>query len=208
MPSGTDTIQSPGRKKAGRSRRRDEITRTACAVFAEKGFQNSTMRDVADATGILAGSLYHHYKSKDDLLAEVLKRFYADSISDITRIIEETDDTETTVVKLLELAVRYTVERRDEARIIENDAPYLAQLEAFAFVFEAAREVERLWLGVLQRARRAGLIRKEVDLPTLYRTVMGSMFASVRWYDPKGRMKPAKLVEHQTMLFFDGVRPR
>jgi AcrR family transcriptional regulator len=203
-----ETIQSPGRKRQGRSRRRDEITRVACAVFAQKGFQNSTMRDVADATGILAGSLYHHYKSKDDLLVEVLKRFYADSVADIERIIAETEEPLDTIVKLIELAVHYTVERRDEALIIENDAPYLAQLPAFDFVFEAAAEVERLWLDVLQRARDAGELRADLDLPTLYRTIMGSMFASVRWYRPTGRMKPAKLAKHQAMLFFDGARAR
>ena len=208
MPRPADTIQSPGRKRQGRSRRRDEITRAACAVFAEKGFQNSTMRDVAEATGILAGSLYHHYKSKDDLLVEVLKRFYADSIEDISRIVDEADDPVEAIPKLIALAVHYTVERRDEATIMENDAPYLAQLPAFAFVFEAAAEAERLWLGVLEQAREAGHIRAEVDLSTLYRTIMGSMFASVRWYRPTGRMKPAELAEHQVMLFFDGFRPR
>jgi AcrR family transcriptional regulator len=199
---------APARKPRSRSRRRDEITRTACAVFARKGFQNSTMRDVADATGILAGSLYHHYASKDDLLVEVLKRFYADSIDDIGRVIEETPDPADAVVRLIELAVRYTVERRDEAMIIENDAPYLAQLPAFDFVFESAAEAERRWIAVLERARDSGQIRADIDLPTLYRTIMGSMFASLRWYQPSGRMKPEQLAEHQVRLFFDGVRPR
>ena len=176
-------------------------------MFARKGFQNSTMRDVADATGILAGSLYHHYASKDDLLVEVLKRFYADSIDDIGRIVADTEDPADTIVSLIELAVGYTVERRDEAMIIENDAPYLAQLPAFDFVFEAATQAERLWLGVLERARDAGQVRAELDLPTLYRTIMGSMFASVRWYQPAGRMKPKELVRQQVRLFFDGFRP-
>jgi AcrR family transcriptional regulator len=203
-----EAAPAPTRKPRGRSRRRDEITRAACAVFARKGFQNSTMRDVADATGILPGSLYHHYASKDDLLVEVLKRFYTDSIDDIGRVIEETPDPAETIARLIELAVRYTVERRDEAMIIENDAPYLAQLPEFDFVFEAAAEVERRWLAVLERSREAGQIRADFDLSTLYRTIMGSMFASVRWYQPSGRMKPAQLAEQQVRLFFDGFRPR
>lgn len=206
MSRPVDTAPAQRLRRPSRSKRRDEITRTACAVFARKGFQNSTMRDVADATGILAGSLYHHYASKDDLLVEVLRRFYADSIEDIDRIITETPDPTDTIVKLIELAVRYTVERRDEALIIENDAPYLAQLPAFEFFFEAANEVERRWIEVLERARRSGHLRADVDPPTLYRTIMGSMFASARWYQPGGRMNPEQLAAHQVALFFHGFR--
>lgn len=203
-----ETTQVRGRRRQAQSQRRDEITKTACSVFAQRGIQNTTMRDVADATGILAGSLYHHYRSKDDLLVEVLRRFYADTLEDVSRIAAEMEDPETAVASLIELAVHYIVERRDEALIIGNDAPYLAQLPAFDFVFDAAAEVESIWLQVLERARAAGHIRKEIDLPTFYRTVMGSMFAAARWYQPTGRMKPAKLARHQVMLFFDGARPR
>jgi AcrR family transcriptional regulator len=207
MSRPVEPVRPRGRTLRGRSKRRDEITRLACAVIAQRGFPNTTMRDVADATGILAGSLYHHYKSKDELLAEVLRRFYADSLADIERVVEQTEDPADTIVNLIELAVRYTVERRDEATIIENDAPYLARLPDFAFVFEAAAAVEGIWLDVLERAREAGYIRPELDLPTLYRTIMGSMFALVRWYQPTGRMRPARLAKHQVMLFFDGFRP-
>src|ERR1700741_1583812 len=53
--------------------RRIELVQAAARVFATKGVGNTTMRDIADETGILAGSLYHHFQSKDALLEEVLR---------------------------------------------------------------------------------------------------------------------------------------
>src|SRR3546814_5788897 len=55
--------------------RRDELLHIAAKLFAEKGFKNTTVRDIADAAGILSGSLYHHFDSKESMVDELLVRF-------------------------------------------------------------------------------------------------------------------------------------
>ena len=45
--------------------RREELLQIAGALFAQRGFKNTTVRDIADAAGILSGSLYHHFDSKE-----------------------------------------------------------------------------------------------------------------------------------------------
>src|SRR3546814_12737482 len=55
--------------------RRDELLHIAAKLFAEKGFKNTTVRDIADAAGILSGSLYHHSDSKETMVDELLVRF-------------------------------------------------------------------------------------------------------------------------------------
>ncbi len=53
--------------------RKDEILRAAAKVIATKGFASATVRDIAEASGILSGSLYHHFRSKDQILVEILQ---------------------------------------------------------------------------------------------------------------------------------------
>src|SRR5271154_7582711 len=59
------------------AKRRTEILRIANAVIASSGLRTS-MRQIGNAAGILAGSLYHHFDSKDALLIELLRRYHAD----------------------------------------------------------------------------------------------------------------------------------
>src|SRR5437762_7179344 len=51
--------------------RRDEVTRTAARLFAERGYHGTSLADVAEAVGMQKASLYHHIETKEDLLWEV-----------------------------------------------------------------------------------------------------------------------------------------
>ena len=55
---------------------REQIVETSTLVFQEKGYHKTSMGDLAEASGLLKGSLYHYFKSKEDLMIEVLDKFY------------------------------------------------------------------------------------------------------------------------------------
>ena len=58
-----------------RPTRRDELLELAATMFAERGLRATTVRDIADSAGILSGSLYHHFSSKEEMVDEVLRGF-------------------------------------------------------------------------------------------------------------------------------------
>src|SRR5437764_11234838 len=70
-----------GEAANGGSERRAELLALAATMFAERGFVSTTVREIADAAGILSGSLYHHFDSKesmvDELVHEMLDRVLA-----------------------------------------------------------------------------------------------------------------------------------
>ena len=55
--------------------RRDELLELAATMFAERGLRATTVRDIADSAGILSGSLYHHFDSKESIGDEILAGF-------------------------------------------------------------------------------------------------------------------------------------
>ena len=67
----TTSAESPGASDVPRSRR-DEILSIAAQQFADRGVAGTTVRDIGSAAGILSGSLYHHFESKEQMVAELL----------------------------------------------------------------------------------------------------------------------------------------
>lgn len=54
--------------------RKNEILDAAGILFTEKGYENTSVTDIMNAVGIAKGTLYHHYKSKEDILNALIKR--------------------------------------------------------------------------------------------------------------------------------------
>src|SRR3954453_17394685 len=114
--------------------RREELLRIAAELFASKGFRNTTVRDIADAAGILSGSLYHHFDSKESMVDEVLRTFQEELFGQYDEILAGDLDP----LAQLEAAVVASFEaidkHRDEVAIFQNEAAYLLTFERFAYL--------------------------------------------------------------------------
>src|SRR5689334_24527842 len=86
--------------------RREELLGIAAGLFASKGFRNTTVRDIADAAGILSGSLYHHFDSKESMVDEILRTFQDELFGRYDEILASDDDPRAK----LEQAVRVSFE--------------------------------------------------------------------------------------------------
>src|SRR5215210_2836822 len=90
--------------------RREELLQIAAELFATKGFRNTTVRDIADAAGILSGSLYHHFDSKESMVDEILRTFQDELFGQYDAIIASDADPRAK----LEEAVRVSFEAIDQ----------------------------------------------------------------------------------------------
>lgn len=126
---------------------RKKILDIAFRLFSEKGYDRTTIQDIVDALGMSKGAVYHHFKSKEDILDHLYDRYYVDSgmISDILN-----DSRLTGLEKLRRLLLR---QLSDQGKL-EIDAisasgssradPQLLQLMLVTSVKEAAPIVQRL----------------------------------------------------------------
>jgi AcrR family transcriptional regulator len=194
------------RHGADSSTRRDEIRALAGRVFAENGFAHTTMREVGEVSGTGAGSLYHHFTSKDEILLELLESLQRDILADLRVVTGRGEDPLSTLTAMVELAIRYVLERRDESQILLNDYPYIVGSPVFAPVVEAAEESTRIWLGVLRDAAAAGQLRDGVDVNIAFSMLFGSVFSSLRFYDPRGRIDAGVYTEKMTTQLIEGLR--
>ncbi len=95
--------------------RRQQILDTAAAVFAEKGIASTTVRDISEQVGIYSGSLYHHFKSKEEIVAGILAPIVASQVAALERIMAATDDPVEILSRAVAAAVSQTAANPDAA---------------------------------------------------------------------------------------------
>src|SRR3954451_24842936 len=130
--------------------RREELLAIAARLFAEKGFRNTTVRDIADAAGILSGSLYHHFDSKDSMVDEILSSFQEELFGQYDEILASDDDARTKLERAVLVSFDAIDKHRDEVAIFQNDAAYLMTSDRFAYLGERNKQSREVWLRLLR----------------------------------------------------------
>jgi len=195
---------APNDGTAGQSRR-DELLAIAAGMFAERGFKNTTVRDIADAAGILSGSLYHHFDSKEAMVDELLDTFQ-------TALWKRYDDitaSDLTAKGKLTAIVRASFDAIDhhhsEVAIFQNDAAYLTTFERFGYLNERNLKFRTLWLGLLEQGVAAGELRSDLDVELVYRFLRDTVWVAVRWYRPGGSLTPADVADQYLTILLEGI---
>src|SRR5690349_10777857 len=136
--------------------RRDQLLAIAAGLFAEKGFKNTTVRDIADAAGILSGSLYHHFDSKESMVDEILSSFQEDLFGQYDEILASDADALAKLEQAVLVSFDAIDQHRDEVAIFQADAAYLLTFERFAYLGERNRQSREVWMTLLQNGIDAG----------------------------------------------------
>jgi AcrR family transcriptional regulator len=188
--------------------RREELLAIAARLFAERGFKNTTVRDIADAAGILSGSLYHHFDSKESMVDELLDSFQR-ALWEAYDAIEASDSTPR---HKLEAMVRVSFDAIDqhhsEVAIFQTDAAYLATFERFAYLGERNTRFRDLWTGLLEQGVESGELRSDLDVELVYRFLRDTVWVAVRWYRPGGELTPAQVADQYLHILLDGIATR
>jgi AcrR family transcriptional regulator len=187
------------------SERREHLVRLAAELFAEKGFQATTVRNIADEAGILSGSLYHHFDSKESIVDEILSGFFEDVMSAYRGVVDEGKDPRETIAGLVRIAFGTLEPHRAAITVMQNDWNYLKDMERFAYLTQAEDEVEKIWVSTIKQGQEEGLFRSDIDAKLTYRMIRDTVWVAVRWFKPGGRLNPQGLAEHSLKVMFDGI---
>jgi AcrR family transcriptional regulator len=188
------------------SERREAILAIAAEIFAKKGFAATTVREIADAAGILSGSLYHHFDSKETMVDEIISTFVDEMVAQYRVIVDEVHDPVDALRQLVHIGFAAVVPHRAAVAVAQNESVYLRQFERFSHLADGYAAVERLWVSVLRRGIEVGAFKSDLDTKLTYMFMRDAIWVTVRWYRPDGRYTPAQLAEHYVELLLDGIR--
>jgi AcrR family transcriptional regulator len=164
----TDRADQGGAEDSGT--RRTEILQTAASLIASSGLRTS-LQEIADAAGILPGSLYHHFESKEAILIELIRR-YQDDLNrvglDAQARLDEPDDRPVAekIIGLGSAIAKCAVQHRAALQMSFYEGPSADPL-LIKLTRQQPTAIQEAMLQTLRAGRWSGYIKPDVDLPTL-----------------------------------------
>lgn len=182
----------------------EEIIAAAAKVFQTKGYHAATVQDIADAVGILKGSLYHHFKSKEDLLYLIVKE-------PIARLYERMTDiagSDLPASEKLRRAIRTQLEAFDQHHphlfvyLRERDEMKRRFREQFKL---SPKQYEQCWQQILREGMKSGEFRPDLDVQVVSYGLLGMLNWLHNWYDPRGRLSVREVGDQLAALALAGL---
>jgi TetR/AcrR family transcriptional regulator, cholesterol catabolism regulator len=187
--------------------RRQEVIDLAARVFAQRGYDATTIDDLVAATGLQRGGLYHYIGGKQDLLIAIHETFLHPLLAQARAIAAEQlppeDALRALAHALMENIALYTDQVTvffHEWRTIEGD-PRWKQIR------QERREFENLIGDVLERGVRDGVFRI-ADVRITLLGFLGMINYTPQWFEPAGRYSAASIADQFCDVFLTGIRAR
>ncbi|MDT5292382.1 MAG: TetR/AcrR family transcriptional regulator, cholesterol catabolism regulator [Mycobacterium sp.] len=174
-------------------------------MFAERGLRATTVRDIADSAGILSGSLYHHFKSKEQMVEEVLRDFLDWLFTRYQEIVGREADPLERVKGLFMTSFEAIEDRHAQVVIYQDEAKRLSGLPQFEFVDARNREQRGMWVDVLKQGIKEGCFRPDIDVDLVYRFIRDTTWVSVRWYQPGGPLTAEQVGRQYLAIVLGGI---
>ena len=189
----------------GGSERRSALVQLAADMFAERGFRATTVRDIAEAAGMLSGSLYHHFDSKESIMDELLHAYIDELLPEYRRVVDEGGPAREVLGQLVTTAFGSFERHRPAILVWQGEGLHLREIPRFAYVAQAEAETEQLWIQVIRRGIRSGEFRKGLDAKLAYRFIRDVVWMAARWYRPGGRLTVQQLAKQYLSIVLDGI---
>lgn len=187
---------------------RGRILDAAARIFRARGYSDTTMNDIADALGIKSASIYYHFKSKDDIVEEVLNQGTL-SVSEAVRQAIEALPADTSYREKLATAIRVHLS------VLHSRGDYTAaNIRLFP---EAPRAVIKrhmamrqsygtFWISLLVEGKQKGEVPQDLNVEVSHMLLLGALNWSTQWYNPKMH-SPDVIASSAVSLLLNGLIP-
>lgn len=182
---------------------RGKLLQTAAHLFRSKGYERTTVRDLASAVGIQSGSIFHHFKSKDEILRSVMEETIRYNTALMRASLAEAGTLRERVLALIRCELQSIMGGTGEAMaVLVYEWRSLSQASQ-QFILELRDTYEQLWLDVLSEAKAVGYFNADPFI--LRRFLTGALSWTNTWFRPEGPMSLDQLAEQALSLVLKEV---
>ncbi|GIH72861.1 TetR/AcrR family transcriptional regulator [Sphaerimonospora thailandensis] len=190
---------------AARAERRAELLATAAEVFASRGYAVTTVREVAEAAGMLGGSLYYHFDSKESMVDEILSAFLTEMWAAYDRVLASGLGSRETFQALVAESFRMIDRHRPAVMIYQNESRYLSTSPRFSYLLDSQERFRQMWLELLDRGVLDGTFRVGLDTGVIYRFLRDTVWVAAGWYRSGGRLTADEIARQYLTMILDGI---
>jgi TetR/AcrR family transcriptional regulator, cholesterol catabolism regulator len=175
-------------------RRRQEVVAAAARTFAERGFHATSMQDLADATGLTAGGLYHYIGSKDQLLVRICEALMEPLLEHVEAIVASDAPADEQLREIVRAWTAHVEDNRHHMRVFQQERHVLERGAQWREVRRQRKAFEELLAGVLERGEHDGTLRF-ADRDLALRALLGMVNHTVQWFRPRGRLTAEQVAD-------------
>ena len=186
-------------------RRRQEVIDVAARIFREKGYEATSIQEIAEEVGILKGSLYYYIDTKEDLLFGVIKEAYDAALN----LIERLEQRDGGALELIEALVYGHAEVFSKNYV--QSSVFFREFRALSeerqeTIREAADVYSRFLISQIRRGQRSGEIKSDINPRLAAIGIIGMMNSMAFWYRPDGRATAGQIGKEFSRLVIGGLQ--
>ncbi|WP_097185297.1 TetR/AcrR family transcriptional regulator [Blastococcus haudaquaticus] len=181
----------------------DSLLAVAVDAFIERGFEATSMDELAGRLGVTKSAIYHHVPRKDELLRLALDR----ALDGLFAVVREPGAVTGPAIDRLEHVVRGSV------RVLTSELPFVTLLlrvrgnsDVERAALERRREFDRVVTGLVRLAATEGSVRDDVPPGVVARLLFGTVNSLTEWYRPDGRLSAEAVADAVIATAFSGLR--
>lgn len=198
-------VRAPrGARSPDANGRWSEILDVAARLFTKKGYESTTMREIAEECGILAASLYYYIRTKEDLLYALIEETHREGREWLADPPIDESDPRAALRETVYRHVEYNARNPERAGVFYVNFHHLDP-ERRAYIADERDEYEKSLAQLIRRGQRDGELRPDLDARMVAIAILTLSNSVHQWYRPGRRWTPAKLAKSYTELVLGGL---
>ena len=185
MAETKDVVRS--RRSRAPRRRQQEILEAAARVFHEKGYESTSIQDIADSVGILKGSLYYYITSKEDLLFEIIQGVHEEALKNLERTAEVEGDALQKIRAFVVIHFTHNAENLVKMAVFFQDFRSLNG-ERRQVIVEERDLYDNFLRDLIRQGQEDGIVCPDIEPKLAAITILGMMNWIYQWYRPGGEL--------------------
>ena len=180
------------------------IVNVAMHLFGKQGFNGTSMRDIANAVGLLPGSLYAHIESKEALLLEIVADGIGRFLAAVEPHVASSGNPLDRLRKMIIAHVEVVADNPERSQVVFHQWRFLSP-EYLPEAIERRKRYETCFVEVIEEGVKMGLIRSDLNHRIAVLSILGAMNWTPEWFSPNGRLSAAEVGDLMASTLLGGI---
>jgi AcrR family transcriptional regulator len=178
-------------------RRQQLVVYQAAKVFAKRGYDQTTMQELAATMDLATGALYHYFGGKEQLLMRICDQLMEPLLHQARELLDGEDVPEDQLRALVRLWVAHVVEHRDHMLVFQQERHLIESGDKWRKVRASRKAFERLVEDLLAR------VNPDAESRLALLALLGMVNHTAQWYRPRGSLAPEQIADGYVALVLD-----
>ncbi len=183
--------------------KKERIIKAATEIFYLNGYDNTSIRELAQVAELSVAGVYYFFKDKEEILFDILYKSIIDQYETIKSAINEKDEPQKNIRRIIDYLLEHVLQHKMEISILNREKHRLSEWQREA-INEISRKAYSLLKQEFSKFKKLGVMKaKNLSLATFTVFAMTTWF--IRWYNPDGPLTIKEIAAEMADNLFNGI---